>query len=419
MFNPFKEKVAKIDDCFFDWKAIYPKSYSKYNVDPYSKLRIILMNGIEVFAVMNSHNFHRHCTNNDLRREIAISRMIEQQQQKHINWLKPLDETVLETTIGYEHVAVDLTAWLAKNEPDSQVKAALDFALLEDFDHLYRYANLLDIDGDIPAHKLVLNYVDITPGRPTISEHRYPADSVKAPLNFKKANLRSILNTMIITAAEQQTMNFYMNAGNTYENDIGRKLYQEIALIEEQHVSHYGSLLDPKSTYLECMLMQEYMECYLYYSFYEDETDKNLKSIWELHLNQELAHLQHAVYLLEKYEKKDYAEYIREKEFPKLLKFEDTRSYVRDILENQVELTSDGESYNEVSALPDDHNFFFYQDIVNQPIANVPSHAVISRHQKEKGKDYRAESAVNPVFELTDRRKDNTKIGRTAKVQSR
>jgi len=41
-------------------------------------------------------------------------------------------------------VAVDLTANLAKNEPDSYVKQTLDFALLEDFDHLYRYACLYD-----------------------------------------------------------------------------------------------------------------------------------------------------------------------------------------------------------------------------------------------------------------------------------
>ncbi len=61
--------------------------------------------------------------------ELALSRRVEQQQQKRVNWLKPIDETQLETTIGYEHVAVDLTAWLAQNEPDAYAKQALDFAL--------------------------------------------------------------------------------------------------------------------------------------------------------------------------------------------------------------------------------------------------------------------------------------------------
>lgn len=223
--NPFEQNPTKIEDGIMDWATVYPTPYNKQIVDPYTKLRIILMNGIEVESIMFKHQFHRNCQNNDLRRELALSRRIEQQQQKHINWLKPIDETQLETTIGYEHVAVDLTAWLAQNEPNSYVKQALDFALLEDFDHLYRYANLMDLDSQIPAQKLVKSYVDITPGRPTIAEHRFPFDSVKNPVDFKTADIRTKLNTLIITSGEQQTMNFYMNLGNTYYNDLGRQLY--------------------------------------------------------------------------------------------------------------------------------------------------------------------------------------------------
>lgn len=59
-------------------------------------------------------------------------RRSEQQQQKRISMLKPADETILEHTIGYEQLAVDLTAGLAQMVGDSYVKKALDFALLED-----------------------------------------------------------------------------------------------------------------------------------------------------------------------------------------------------------------------------------------------------------------------------------------------
>ena len=182
--NPFELKPMKVEDGISDWAGIYPKPYDKNAVDPYTRIRIILMNGIEVEQVFFKHQFHRNCPDNDLRRELALSRRVEQQQQKRINWLKPIDETQLETTIGYEHVAVDLTAWLAQNEPDAYVKKALDFALLEDFDHLYRYANLLDLDAQIPSQQIVKSYVDITPGRPTIAEHRHPFDSVKNALDF-------------------------------------------------------------------------------------------------------------------------------------------------------------------------------------------------------------------------------------------
>ena len=411
--NPFEQKPMNLTDGIMDWCTVYPKPYCKNTVDPYTKVRIILMNGIEVEAIIFKHQFSRNCNNNDIRRELALTRRIEQQQQKHINWLKPIDETPLETTIGYEHVAVDLTAWLAQNEPDPYVKQALDFALLEDFDHLYRYANLLDLDAQIPAQQLVKSYVDITPGRPTIAEHRFPYDSIKYHVDFKKADLQTMLNTLIITAGEQQTMNFYMNIGNTYYNDLGRELYLEISMIEEQHVSHYGSLLDPNCTWLENMLLHEYTECYLYYSFYEDETDPNVKSIWEMHLQQEIAHLHKAAEMLKKYENKDWQQVIPGGDFPKLLKFHDTRDYVRMILDKQILLTANREQYAPVSDLPADHEFFFYQNKVNHNVDAVPSHKVIVQHQQKFNIDYRAESNPNPVQALTDRTMDNTTIART------
>ncbi len=410
--NPFEEKPAQVADGIRDWASVYPTPYCKQTVDPYTKIRIILMNGIEVEAALFKHQFHRNCPNNDLRRELALSRRIEQQQQKRVNWLKPLDETQLETTIGYEHVAVDLTAWLAQNEPNAYVKQALDFALLEDFDHLYRYANLLDLDAQIPAEQLVKSYVDITPGRPTIAEHRFPFEEVKNPVDFKTADIRTKLNTLIITSGEQQTMNFYMNLGNTYYNDLGRQLYLEIAMIEEQHVSHYGALLDPTCTWLENLLLHEYMECYLYYSFYEDELDPNVKSVWELHLEQEIAHLHQAVALLRQYEDKDWQQVIPGGAFPKLLQFHDTRDYVRQILNEQILLTANREHYIPVPELSKEHEFFLYQERVNHDLNTVASHNVIARHQQKYNLDYRAEAKPNPVQALSDRTQDNTTIAR-------
>ncbi len=199
MFKPFEQTPIKLMDCIMDWKTVYPTPYSKNDIDPYTRIRIILMNGIETEATFFSHQFHRHCPDNELRRELAMLRRIEQLQQKHINWLKPIDETQLETTIGYEHVAVDLTAWLAQNEPDQYVKDSLDFALLEDFDHLYRYANLLDLDKNIPAQQLTKSYVDITPGRPTIAEHRHPHDTVRYHIDAKTADIRTKLNVSFLS----------------------------------------------------------------------------------------------------------------------------------------------------------------------------------------------------------------------------
>jgi hypothetical protein len=268
------------------------------------------------------------------------------------------------------------------------------------------------MDAQIPAQQLVKSYVDITPGRPTIAEHRFPYESVKTPVDFKTADIRTKLNTLIITSGEQQTMNFYMNIGNTYYNDLGRKLYMEIAMIEEQHVSHYGSLLDPNCTWLENLLLHEYTECYLYYSFYQDEVDVNVKSVWELHLQQEIAHLHKAAALLKQYENKDWQQVIPGGAFPKLLQFHDTRDYVRQILGQQILLTANREQYAPVDQLPQNHEFFYYQGKVNHDVNAVASHAVVAQHQQKYNVDYRAEAQTNPVQELTDRTTDNTAIAR-------
>ena len=411
--NPFDEKPRPLEDGFQDWKALAAKPYDKRECDPYTRVRTILMNGTEFEAVWFSHQFHRHCQNNDLRRELAILRRQEQQQQKQIAALKPRDETLLEHTIGYEQLAVDLTAILAQREPDPYVVKALNFALLEDFDHLYRYADLLEMEQGIQAERLVGGYTEIMPGRPTIAHHRHPVDSVRRACNFKKADLLTMLDTCIITAAEQQTMNYYMNLGAFYPNDLGRRLYQEIGMVEEEHVTQYGALMDPSCTWLENLLLHEYNECYLYWSCFETETDDHVKKIWERYFEMEVGHLHKAAKLLQKYEGKEWQEVLPQGEFPELLRFEPQIDYVRKVLKNTVELTAGGEDYLPVDQIAPDSPFFRYQEAVNKggPEA-VPSHKIIWTYQEKNGEDYRYQTKKHPVPALADRTADNTQLGR-------
>ena len=409
--NPFLEKSMPVENFFNNWENIYPQPYNKYTVDPYTRTRIILMNGTEIESIFFSHQFARNCTNNDLRREIAILRRLDQQQQKIISVLKPADESILEHTIGYEQLAVDLTAELAQREPDCYVKMALDFALLEDFDHLYRYSDLAYLEYGEKMEYLVGHYTEIMPGRPTIAHHRFPTDNIKYYTDFDKACPITKLNTFIITAAEQQTMNYYMNVVNLYCSDLGRKLYQEIALVEEEHVSQYESLLDPNLTWLENLLMHKYNECYLYYSCYCDETDECIKKIWECHYYQEIAQLHRVAHLLEKYEGKCWNQVIPDGEFPQLLRLHSNKEYIRKIQENTVELTSKLEKYVDVEKLPCDDVFFKMQDILNEPVCQVPSHIVIDELIQENGIDYRYEVAPNPIKALRNRHEDNVCVG--------
>jgi len=418
--NPFAEKPVQDMNRFFKpWKELYTQAYDKREVDPYTRTRVILMNGTEYEAVWFSHQFQRRVQDNELRRALALTRRLEQQQQKQIAALKPGDETALEHTIGYEQLAVDLTAGMAREEPDPMVKAALDFALLEDFDHLYRYSDLLEQEEGVLAERLVGRYTEIMPGRPTIAEHRHPNDNVRFAIDNKTAHPLTKLHTAIITAAEQQTMNYYMNTCALYPTDVGRRLYQEIGLIEEQHVTHYGSLMDPRCTLLESLLMHEYTECYLYYSCYEDETDPRVRALWEEFFAQEVAHLHAAAGLLKKYEKKDWQQVIPDGNFPKLLRLHENIDYVRGVLGSQANLTCRLENFVEEKQLPEDAPFYAFQRALNCPPEQVPTHFALQQYMDAHSGDYRYETAESPVPALRSRTEDNITVGRQKMVDCR
>ncbi len=207
-----------------------------------------------------------------------------------------------------------------------------------------------------------------------------------------------------------------MNLGAFYTSDLGRKLFTEIAMIEEQHVSQYGSLIDTNCTWLECLLMHEYTECYLYYSLMNDETDEHVKKVFEQIFAQELSHLHKARQLLNNYEKKDYEELVGEGEFPELLAFnkyaDRNKQYVRDVLAKTIKNTAILEDYTKVSELPEDYEFFKYNSKVNKMPDIVASHNVINSYIGEFGEDYRFETAPHPIKELRNRKEDNTDIGR-------
>ncbi len=411
--NPFFEKNAIAVGDFASVQDYSPIPYDKNTTSPYTKTRIILLNGAEFEQTWFLHQFSRMCNNNDIRRDISLIRRHEQQQQKIISGLKPVDETDLETTIAYEQLAIDLTAILARHVKDDYVKNALNFALLEDFDHLYRYANLLESEQGIDANTLTGGYTEIIPGRPTVSEPRHPYDEINRHISHETVDPFTRLVTSIITAGEQQTMNYYMNIAGFHSTEIGRQLYSEIAMIEEQHVTEYGSLMDTTCTHLQSWVMHEYTECYLYYSCYMDETDKYIKDIFYRHYLEECGHLQYVADLLLKYEGKPWqALYPDGGDFPELLRFEGNIDYIRQVISNTINYTRYGEDYEVVNKLPDNSQFFKYQKMNIKKAEQLPSHKVIINHIKNYGEDYRFETKKHPIPELQSRDSDNISIAR-------
>lgn len=394
-FNPLEQQGIPLDQQLRNWRELNVLPVDPDHSDPYTKCRIIAMNGIEVEAILFSHNFTRVCPDPDVKRKLAEVRYIEAQQQKVVNWLLPGSSSPLETTISYEQVAVDLTAWVARMEPDPYLKQAYEFGVLEDFDHLYRYANLYEMVQHRKAEKIVDGLTEVMPGRPTKFHHRHPVDNVRDPYDRTSAAPLSKMHALTVMSAEQQTMNFYMNVGPQYMEPIARQLYQEIALIEEEHVTHYESLVDPGETWWERLVLHEYNEVYLYHSFMEAESDRKVKQVWELHLNMELEQLRIAVELLREHDGRDPAELLPA-ELPEPVTFEPNKAYLRHLLDTQIDLTTLGAGY-----VSEAHERFeqFQDKIMGGEIP--PSEFVIDAHREQFGTDYRLETeGPHPAPEL-------------------
>ncbi|HEY3494154.1 MAG TPA: hypothetical protein VGK73_05690 [Polyangiaceae bacterium] len=337
-----KDRGTTLEQQTFTWKDLVRPPYSKLDDDAFTRVRVILMNGIEAEALRFSHACSR--MNRDLQLELARIRRVEQHQQTMVNWLNPPDQNVLETTIGFEQVAIEVTAAIAIAEPDPYLAQVYRFGLLEDFDHMYRYSALMDRVEGKDANNLLQSYTDILPGRPTSVEHRAPEDDLRLAYDRDRAALISKLHALTLVGGEYQTHDYYMTVGPTYADPTGRQLYAEIASIEEQHVTQYESIIDTRETWLEKLLLHEANEAYNYYSCVQYETNDRIKAIWERFLDYELGHVQHVARLFEEFERRDAQEVLNAK-LPDPIAYESHRDFVREVLRNEVHLTAVGPNF--------------------------------------------------------------------------
>ncbi|GEM_PF-2716654 len=69
----------------FTWKEMAGKPISKLDDDAFTRVRIILMNGVETDALRLKHGIARF--NKELRLPLAEIRRVEQHQATMVNWL--------------------------------------------------------------------------------------------------------------------------------------------------------------------------------------------------------------------------------------------------------------------------------------------------------------------------------------------
>jgi hypothetical protein len=338
----FKEKGVSLEKQQFTWRDLVQAPTSKLDDDAFTRVRIILMNGLESEALRFSHACAR--MNRDLQLPLARVRRVEQHQQTMVNWLLPADLSPLETTLGFEQVAIEVTASVAEREPDAYMAQVYRFGLLEDFDHLYRFSALYDRVGGGDANNIIQNYSDIMPGRPTVVEHRDPTDDLRDHYDRNVAEPLTKLHAVTIMAAENQTHDYYMTIGPMFADPVARQLYAEIASIEEQHTTQYESIIDANETWMEKWLMHEAMEVYNYMGCSQYETNPRIKAIWDRFLDYELGQLHFVMELFKEVENRDPAE-ILPATLPEPIEYRSHREFVRETLNKEVDLRADGTQF--------------------------------------------------------------------------
>lgn len=359
----FKEPGVPLDRQVFTWRELAGTPISKLDDDAFTRVRIILMNGIEAEANRFSHACAR--MNRPLQLALARLRRVEQHQQTTVNWLLGADHSPLETTIGFEQVAIEVTAAVAQNEPDPYLASVYRYGMLEDFDHLYRFAALMDRVEGKDANNILQSYTDVRPGRPTSVEHRAPEDDLRNPYDRRTAAPISRLNALTITAAEHMTHDYYMVIGPQFADPVARQLYAEIASIEEQHVTQYESLSDPTETWLEKWLLHEATEVYTYWSCARQESNPRIRAIWERMVAYELGHLHFVMELFRNVEHRDPAEVLPQS-LPEPVAFKSHRAFVRDVLRNETNLRALGTRFVDAGQVPADAASNVYRNQLNK-----------------------------------------------------
>jgi len=383
----FKEKGTPLDKQQFTWRDMVQTPTSKLDDDAFTRVRIILMNGLESDALRFGHACAR--MNRDLQLPLARVRRVEQHQQTLVNWLLPADLSPIETTLGFEQVAIEVTASVAEREPDDYLAQVYRFGLLEDFDHLYRFSALYDRVCGGDANNIIQSYTDIIPGRPTVVEHRDPADDLRASYDRTNAAPLSKLHAATITASENQTHDYYMTIGPMFADPVARQLYAEIASIEEQHVTQYESIIDANETWMEKWLLHEAMEAYNYMSCSQYETNPRIKAIWDRFLDYELGQLQFAMDIFKQVENRDPAE-ILPATLPEPIEYRSHRQFVRETLNREVDLRADGPRFVDKADEPE--RSLQYREQINSE--GSPSETVAAGYRYMPGTELNKEESA-------------------------
>jgi hypothetical protein len=333
MFNPLDHRGIPLDRQTADWRELNVTGVDPEQVDPYTRRRIVAMSGVENAAVRFDRQVGRLADDPALRGRFDQLRSVEARQRHAVAGLLARPRTVLETALAYEEAAVDLDSWLARAEPDQPRRQVYECDALEDFQHVYRYAELLDALRRSRSGHLVDEATEMLPASRADESTVAPTSEPAAP------DLVSTLNAITMLAIEQQTADFYDSVDTDVLEPPVRPVYREVSWAGRGQVDRHQPLVDPGSSRWEQLVAREYNECRLYHAFLEQESDPRIRAVWELNLQMELAHLRLAGNLLRRFDGREPEEIVGAG-LPDPPGFDANRQFLRHLLTTHVDPAS-------------------------------------------------------------------------------
>lgn len=377
--NLLEHRGVPLDKQLFTWRDMVQPPISPYDDDALSRCRILTLAAVEAATVRFSHV--AACMDRSLQLPLAKVRRVDQHQRTLVNYLLPADLTPLEISLAHEQCGVETAAMITRHESDPALAQVFRFVLLEDMDHLYRFAALLQRLEGKDARRVLQHYTDAVPGRPTRVSHRAPEDELRSAYDTQRTTGLSKMNVRTLLACKDHTYQYYMTVGAMFADTMARQLYAEIASVEEQHLTQYTSLIDPRETMFEKWLLWEACEAYNYYCAMKQETNPRLRAIWERFLDYELGQLSFARQLFERLEGRDASE-VLPSELPDPAPYKGQREFIANTRERETGLRAAGGRFIDANyERSEAAQTVAYRNQLNS--GGVPSDAVIAGYVGE------------------------------------
>ncbi|HET9315497.1 MAG TPA: hypothetical protein VFQ51_07885 [Vicinamibacteria bacterium] len=322
------ERGTSIDRQVFTWRDRVQSAHPAPPDDPSTRLRAILLAGVEA----SGHGFFRACAeaNPALRAPLEQLRRVEERQQRLLVWLDPPDRTPVERSLDFGQLAIAVTASLALAEPDPGVARALRSGLVEDFDHLARYATLLRRVEGREIGALTRAHLDLLPGGRGRGPRRDVAPA-QPPYDRRRAATATKLNVLTLVAGVEHAHEYFAAIGPMFSERGARQMHADISAVERRQVAQYAALADPAETWLERWLLHEAGEAYNYWSCAETETCPRTRRIWERFLDYELGHVRFVADLFQELEGRDPAE-VLSGPVPEPVRYQEHGDFIREVL---------------------------------------------------------------------------------------